>query len=331
MNHQNIDEIWRIPNNKLIDLIENRNFSNLPRKIIFYAPSFLNYRSKYFISHNDAFPSISITGSLCALNCDHCNKKVLETMISATSPEELYKICLRLKKNGAIGCLISGGCSPKGVVPLDDFIDIIAKIKKELGLVIVVHTGLVDLSIGKRLKKAGIDAALIDIIGSEETIQKVYHLDICLEEYEKSLQVFHDLDIPFIPHVLVGLDYGELKGELEALKMIEKYSPSAVIVIAFMPIRGTKMEKTIPPLPEDIVRVLLIARLLMPNTPIALGCMRPKGQERKRIDILSVKAGVNAIAFPVEEAIQEAKRLNLDISFSPVCCSQIYNDIILNH
>jgi uncharacterized radical SAM superfamily protein len=42
-----------------------------------------------------------------------------------------------------------------------------------------------------------------------------------------------------------------------------------------------------------------------------------------------VRAGVDAIAFPVEEAIRLAESINLEKSFSPLCCSQIFEDIRL--
>ena len=319
-----------MPKKELIDLIDSGAISNSTGRIRFYAPSFIHYKNRYFRSPHEAFPSISITGSLCALKCKHCNGRVLDTMVPSMTPEGLFDVCVKLKKNGAIGCLISGGCLPDGSVPVDKFIDSIAEIKRELGLTVVVHTGVIDLPTAKRLKAAGVDAALIDIIGSDETIREIYHLDVTVSDYEQSLQAFHESGIPFVPHVLVGLHYGKLKGELEALKMIAKYSPSAVITIAFMPIRGTSMENVNPPEPEDIARILASARLLLPETPIVLGCMRPKGEPRKKIDLLAVKAGVDAIAFPVEEAIQLAESLNLDISFSSLCCSQIFEDIKTN-
>ena len=319
-----------MPKKELIDLIDSGAISNSTGRIRFYAPSFIHYKNRYFRSPHEAFPSISITGSLCALKCKHCNGRVLDTMVPSMTPEGLFDVCVKLKKNGAIGCLISGGCLPDGSVPVDKFIDSIGEIKRELGLTVVVHTGVIDLPTAKRLKAAGVDAALIDIIGSDETIREIYHLDVTVSDYEQSLQAFHESGIPFVPHVLVGLHYGKLKGELEALKMIAKYSPSAVITIAFMPIRGTSMENVNPPEPEDIARILASARLLLPETPIVLGCMRPKGEPRKKIDLLAVKAGVDAIAFPVEEAIQLAESLNLDISFSSLCCSQIFEDIKTN-
>jgi uncharacterized radical SAM superfamily protein len=320
------DTVWRMPKNELVLLIEGGQLPNRTRKIRFYAPSFIYYKTNYFCSSPTAFPSISITGSSCALRCQHCNGKVLDTMLPALTPKELFGLCEKLKADGAVGCLISGGCLPDGSVPIYEFVDAIAEVKEKLGLTVVTHTGVIDFSTARRLKEAGVDAALIDIIGSNETIQEVYHLDVSVEDFDRSLRAFHEAGIPFVPHVLVGLHYGKLRGELEALKMISKYLPSAVIVIAFMPIRGTPMEKVNPPKPEDIVRVLASARLLMPKTPLVLGCMRPKGEPRKGTDMLAVGAGVDAIAFPSEEAIRLAESMKLEMSFSSLCCSQIFVD-----
>ena len=321
------EEIWHISGKELVSMIEKGLFLNKKGKIRFYAPSFINYKTNYLRSSPAFFPSISITGSSCALNCRHCDGKVLNTMFPAPSPKELFELCRELKEKGAIGCLISGGCLPDGSVPLDEFVDAISKVKKELGLTIVAHTGVIELSTAEKLKRAGVDAVLLDIIGSDQTIREVYRLEISVEDYDRSLKALHKSGIPFVPHLLVGLHYGKLKGELQALKMISNHSPSAIIMIAFMPIHGTSMEKVNPPNPEDIAKVLVTARLMMPKIPIALGCMRPKGKHRTRTDILAVKAGVNAIAFPDEEAIRLAESLGLEISFSPICCSQIFKDL----
>ncbi len=306
-------------------MISARNISweNLGKQIRFYAPSFAYYKTRYFRSSPTTFPTISVTGSSCALKCKHCGGKVLETMLSATTPEKLIDICGDLRSKGCIGCLISGGCLPDGSVPLDRFTHAIAKIKRDLGLKVLVHTGIVDTSTAKGLKKAGVAAALIDVIGSDETIQEIYQLNARINDYDRSLRALHESGIPIVPHVLVGLHYGKLKGELQALKMISKYSPSAVIIIAFMPIRGTPMEKVPPPAPKEIVNVLTTARLMLPKTPLALGCMRPKGEHRIETDILAVRAGVNAIAFPVVEAIQLAESIGLKIAFSSLCCSEV--------
>lgn len=296
-------------------------------RIYFYAPSFIKYESVYFSSSPSTFPSISITGSFCSLKCGHCQGKILGTMIPALTPSELFKVCRRLKDRGCKGCLISGGCLPDGSVPLGRFINAIAKVKKELGLKVFVHTGLINLDMAMGLREAGVDAALIDIIGSEDTIKDVYHLNAKVKDYEDSLKALHRSKVPTVPHVLVGLHYGKIRGEFKALEIISKYSPAAVIIIALMPFKGTVMEDVEPPKPKEIAKVLIAARVMMPSKPLVLGCARPLGEHKVKTDLLAVRAGVNAIAFPSEEAVELAESMGLKTSFSNLCCSQVYEDI----
>jgi uncharacterized radical SAM superfamily protein len=248
-------------------------------------------------------------------------------MYPANTPEKLFNLCLQLKRDGASGCLVSGGCLPNGSVPVENFVDAIEKVKRELGLTVFVHTGIIDFDTAKKLRKAGVDATLIDVIGSDETIREIYNLNISVKDYEDSLNALHDSGIIFVPHVIVGLHYGKLKGELHALQMISRYKPSALVIIAFMPIHGTKMAGIEPPEPIDMARVITAARLKFPKIPLVLGCMRPKGKHRNKTDILAIEAGVDAIAFPAEEAIKFAENQGYKIVFSSFCCSQIYRDV----
>jgi uncharacterized radical SAM superfamily protein len=312
---------------RILDRAQSVGRRNFGAKIRFYAPSFAYYKTDYYCSSPAAFPSISITGSACSLGCKHCGGIVLKTMYPARSPDRLLSLCRDLKSKGAVGCLISGGCLPNGTLPIGKFLGAMAQIKQELGLTLMVHTGIIGDNVAGQLKEAGVDAALIDIIGSDETINEIYNLNVSVADYEKSLQALQAAGIPTVPHVLVGLHYGKLKGELNALKIIAEYDPAAVIIIAFMPIRGTAMENVTPPPPTIIGKVLAIARLMMPATPLVLGCMRPQGAHRVETDELAVKAGVNAIAFPAEEAIRLAESIGYDISFSSYCCSQIFEDL----
>jgi len=309
---------------ELLELSRNLSLKNFGKKINFYVPSFIDYKAYPFISRPNVFPSISITGKFCALDCKHCNGKILQTMIPVSTAEELVDVCKDLKVKGCLGCLISGGCLGNGSVPIDKFATAIAKIKQDLGLMVVVHTGIVDRSTAIKLKKAGVDAALMDIIGSNETIHEICQIEKTVEDYEQSIKALKESQIPFIPHIVVGLHYGKLKGEFKAIETISKYDPASVVIIAFMPMAGTQMEKTEPPTPKDIAGVLISTRLALPNTPIVLGCVRPLGEHRIKTDEFAIKAGINGIAFPSEETISLARELDLEISSHPICCSQIY-------
>jgi len=321
------EAIWNMNEREISHVLDEGLFLSKAKKIRFYAPSFMYYQTSHYCSSPTDFPTISVTGRGCALKCKHCGGIVLDTMYPAAEPGELFELCARIQSKGALGCLISGGCLPDGSVPLEKFIDVIAQVKRKLGLTVLVHTGIINLTTAKALREAGVNAVLIDILGSGETIKEVYKLNVTVNDYADSLKALHESGIAFVPHVIVGLHYGKLKGELHALRMIAEHQPSALVMIAFMPIRGTEMENVRPPKPLDIAKTTAIARLMFPRTPLVLGCMRPKGKHRSETDVLAIKAGVDAVAFPTEEAIKFAGDNGYESIFSPMCCSQIYVDI----
>jgi len=318
------EAVWRMADEDLSNLLREETFAFGSRKITFFAPSFMYYKTAYSCSSATDFPTVSVTGSYCALNCAHCGGTVLKTMYPATTPEKLLETCRKLKLRGALGCLISGGCLPNGSVPLASFIDAIERVKQDTGLMVVVHTGLIDFETAKALRESGVDTALIDVIGSDDTIREVYRMNATVQDYARSLDALNEAKLDFVPHVIVGLDHGRLSGELYALKMVSQHRPSALVIIAFMPIRGTQMQNVEPPKPLDIARVILTARLMFKRRPVVLGCMRPKGNHRKETDLLAIRAGVDAVAFPAEEAIDYATKNGYAVSFSSSCCSQVY-------
>ena len=321
------NQVWTATDQDLVDLLDSEVLISKPRKIRFYAPSFTYYKTAAFCSSSTEFPTISVTGNGCALNCKHCGGKVLETMHPADSPDKLFALCSKLRAEGAKGVLVSGGCLPDGSVPLQKFASTLAKIKHDLGLTVFVHTGIIDTNTAAQLKAACVDATLIDVIGSDETIREIYNLNTTAKQYEDSLKALSEAGIDFVPHVIVGLHHGDLKGEFDALNMIKPYKPSAIVIISFMPIRGTQMEKTPPPTPKNIARTIATARVMFPNVPLVLGCMRPKGKHRTETDIFALKAGVDGIAFPSQEAISYAQTNHYSVKFSAFCCAQIYRDL----
>jgi uncharacterized radical SAM superfamily protein len=325
------ETIWQANEEELLKLLNAGVLSPKPKKIHFYAPSFMYYKTRHYCSSPTSFSTVSVTGKGCALNCKHCGGKVLKTMQPAKKPEKLFELGAKLKQYGALGCLVSGGCLPDGSVPLKQFIPTLEKIKQELGLTVFVHTGIIDFATAEALKRAGVDAALIDIIGADETIKQIYNLKVTVEDHVNSLKALHDAHLNFVPHIIVGLHNGELKGEFHALRIIRAHNPSGLVVIAFTPLRGTCMAEVKPPSPLNIARVAATARLMFPETPLALGCMRPRGKHRAETDVLALKAGVNAIAFPSEEAISYAENQGYEASFSSYCCAQIFTDASLSN
>lgn len=322
-----VDAIWRQTDAEVLATLNSGILKPAGNKIRFYAPSFTYYRSNHYCGASKEFPTVSVTGNSCLLNCRHCGGKVLETMHPAATPAELYGLAVRLKSAGAKGLLVSGGCLPDGSVPLGDFTATLARLKRELGLTVFVHTGIVNSETAMALKSAGIDAALIDIIGSDSTIKQTLNLGFTVKDYAESLRALTQAGLAVVPHVIVGLDNGELGGEAQALRLIaENAAPKAVVIIGFMPIRGTQMANVLPPSPLTIGRVAAATRATFPSTPLALGCMRPKGTHRTETDVFALKAGVDAIAFPSDAAVEYAKSRGCRVEFSSYCCAQLCFD-----
>ncbi|MGB9756479.1 MAG: hypothetical protein ACPLVJ_01695, partial [Candidatus Bathyarchaeales archaeon] len=77
------ETVWKMGEKQLVNLLDANLLSSKNKRIHFYAPSFMYYKTSYYCSSPMAFPTISITGKGCALQCKHCGGKVLETMHSA--------------------------------------------------------------------------------------------------------------------------------------------------------------------------------------------------------------------------------------------------------
>jgi uncharacterized radical SAM superfamily protein len=204
-----------------------------------------------------------------------------------------------------------------------EFIPTIKRAKDELGIDIVVHTGIVYPETAKALGEAGIDGAMLDIIGSDETLRQIYHLDKSVDIFDDSMSYLEDYGVPYMPHIIAGLHYGELIGEANAIKMIAKHEPNSVVVVAFMPLDRTPMQDITPASPMDIARVILATRLAIPEKPLILGCARPLGEHRRITDKLAIDAGVNGIAYPSDEGYEYAEEKGFTLSFADQCCSLI--------
>jgi hypothetical protein len=61
--------------------------------------------------------------------------------------------------------------------------------------------------------------------------------------------------------------------------------------------------------------------MLLADTDLRLGCMRPHGTYRQRVDKLAVRAGLNGIANPTHAAEDAAADRGLQIVWGDECCA----------
>lgn len=296
--------------------------ANFPDQMTFHAPGLKRYRTSEYAEHNEAeFVSISITGTACALRCEHCQMHVLKGMEDLTHFDgSLFDLCANLSRAGARGVLISGGSDTRGRVPLLKHIPDLVRARRELGLTIRIHPGLPDEPTCAALAEVDIDGAMVDIIGHQDTIRDVYHLDSTPEDYEAVLERLERHGVPMVPHIIMGLHFGRMLGEWQALEMIARHPPKAMVLVILMPLNGTPMATVTPPSLAEIGAFFETARKALPATPVMLGCARPLGLMKQDIDRLAVDAGLNGIAYPSDGTVAYARQHGLAPKFINACC-----------
>ncbi len=293
-------------------------------RVRLFVPSFKRYEtSEYSARCACSFVAVSVTGSSCQLGCDHCRGRMLESMWPAPTPERLWELATRLAPKGLQGLLVSGGSGKDGRVPLAAFTRVMGRIRGELGLDVVVHTGLVDEALARGLEEAKVSAAMLDVIGDEETIRGVYHLDARPADIERALDILETAGVPTAPHVVVGLDHGVIRQERAALEMLSGHSPSAVVLVVITPLAGTPMQGARPPDVSQVAHLMGEARELLSRTPLLLGCARPPGPYRAHTDMLALRSGFDGIAFPADGTVALAEQMGIATEFHEKCCCTI--------
>lgn len=291
--------------------------------IRFHVPSFKAYRSSEIASCGVArWPAVSITGGDCALNCDHCRAQILAPMIPAPTPEDLWQVVNREIARGARGMLLTGGSNRRNEVEYGPYLAVLRRIKDTFpAFRIALHTALTDAARARALRDAGIDVAMMDVIGAQDTLTQVYHLKRPVADFEASLAALMASGLRVVPHIVLGLHYGRLLGEWQALEMVARHRPHALVLVAAMPFYAPPTRPFVTPNPEEVGRFFLDARRALPDTPILLGCARPPGRARVRIDAYAVLAGLDAIAHPAEGVVELARRLGRETRIVGGCCS----------
>ena len=299
--------------------------------IHFYTPTFKTYGSTELPSCGKAaWPAVSITGGRCKLQCDHCKARVLEPMIAATTPEALWRRVGTLVEQGARGMLLTGGSNHRDEVEYGPFYPVLRRLKDEFPTFrVALHTALVDHDTARCMEQAGVDVAMMDVIGAQETVTQVYHLKRPVRDFESTLEALVATRMRVVPHIVLGLHYGRLLGEWRALEMVRAHRPDALVLVVVMPQYASPKRPFAVPDSAAVGRFFMDARSALPGLPLLLGCARPPGVAKVQIDTYAVLAGLNGMAHPSEGTVELAARLGRRIFVTPVCCSMAVGEELM--
>ncbi len=254
--------------------------------------------------------SVSVTGNECAMNCAHCCGIYLRGMSS-------LKKALSSSRGEKSSYLVSGGSNELGRVPLMEHWAELKKLANRGKL--NLHTGLVTEEEARRLAEIA-SVVSFDFVGDNDTISAVYNRSFTVDDYLESYRYLQKYT-RVVPHICIGLDRGRIRGEYRALHLLKQEKVEAISMIIFRPTTGTAFSDCSPPRPEDVGRFMAETRIMFPETPLYLGCMRPGGGYRELVDVYAINAGLNKIVLPAPAARRLALDKGLNIVLSEECCS----------
>lgn len=253
--------------------------------------------------------SISVTGTACALRCAHCGGHYLSQMV----PLEEYAAAPRPCKS----CLISGGCTVEGRVPVLGSLERLKELKGSARY--NFHVGLVSEEEIIALAPLA-DGVSFDFVGAESTIRNSLHLNKKVADYVTTFRLLRKYCHNVVPHILIGLEAGKLVGERKALDLLAAEGVEKIVFIVLIPTKGTEYESVKPPDLDEVLAFLQEARAKLPGAQLLLGCMRPGGAYRRRLDVEAVELGIDGIVQPVKEAVELARSKGYLIRESSECC-----------
>ncbi len=240
-------------------------------------------------------------------------------MVDVSVKGELVKFGMDLWDRGGSGILVSGGCDPDGRVPFsDDILKQISELKRETGLTINVHVGLVGRQEAEAIHRTDVDVVSFDVIGDDSTIKEVLHLDRKVVDYISSYEALVDADLKVTPHILGGIHFGEIKGEMRAIDICSTFKPRSTVLIILIPTPGTPME-LIDPL--SLENALSIGRYMRERISgkIYLGCMRPKGMVEVETSLLDI--GLDGIVLPLKKTYGHIRKKGWETVEYDHCCA----------
>ena len=308
---------------ELVAEFERRAQYGEPRPIRFSTPTFKEYESSELNGcKTNSFPAFSITAAACGLNCDHCQKKILEPMIPATNPEMLdQKVRHLIDSQELSGFLLSGGSNKRNEINYGRYLPVVEQLKSDYPqLRIAVHSALMKEQQAKNMESAGVDTVMMDVIGAQETIQQVYKLDRPVADFEETLAALCCTSMEVTPHIVIGLHYGRILGEANALDIVSRYPVTALVFVVIMPFYA-RHGVFVTPETTEVGKIFGEARERLPDKQVLLGCARPPGMHKRVTDAYAIMAGLDGIAFPADGAVSVAHTIGRPFEQAHSCCS----------
>ncbi len=242
---------------------------------------------------------LSIKTGGCPENCSYCPQSAhYDTGVKAEKLMPVTEVLASAKQAKSAGatrfCMGAAWREVRDGAQFDSVLEMVKGVKA-MGLEACCTLGMLTPSQAKRLKDAGLDAYNHNLDTSPEHYQQI----ISTRTYEDRLKTMEAVRAAGI-----SLCSGGIIGMGESLddraKMLQQLAnqpahPESVPINALVPVDGTPLEKQAAVDPTELVRMIAVARILMPSAMVRLSAGRKSLSAEAQL--LCMAAGANSIFF----------------------------------
>ncbi len=241
---------------------------------------------------------LSIKTGRCSEDCRYCAQSVrYETGLQAESMLDLTQVLAKAKQAKATGstrfCMGAAWRHPK-TRDMPQLMEMVQAVKA-LGMETCMTLGMLDQQQAEMLAEAGLDYYNHNL----DTSEAFYHQVITTHTYQERLNTLshvREAGIKVCAGGILGLGESVRDRALLLMQLANLPEPPESIPInQLVRVKGTPLETAVPLETFDLIRMIAVARIMMPSSMIRLSAGREKLSETDQA--LCFMAGANSIFY----------------------------------
>jgi biotin synthase len=242
---------------------------------------------------------LSVKTGGCPEDCKYCTQSShYETSVGPEKMldvDEVLAAARRAKDNGSTRFCMGAAWREVKDGPAFDRVLAMVRGVKGLGLEACVTLGMVTEAQARKLKEAGLDAYNHNL----DTSRQHYRSIISTRTYDDRLRTLENVRAAGVTVCSGGIiGMGEsIDDRCDMLRTLANLDPQpeSVPINALVPMEGTPLGKLPPVDPLDLVRMIAVARILMPKARVRLSAGRT--ELSREAQLLAMYAGANSIFY----------------------------------
>ncbi|MEC9375252.1 MAG: biotin synthase BioB [Pseudomonadota bacterium] len=241
---------------------------------------------------------LSLKTGGCSEDCSYCPQSIHHSTDIKSQPlmriEQVVKNAEAAKEKGATRFCMGAAWRSPNTKQLDQIIDIVSAVKN-LGMETCATLGMLKPEQAEKLKTAGLDYYNHNL----DTSANYYKHIITTRTYQNrldTLQAVQESGLKVCCGGIIGMGENEIDriGLLQTLATLPEH-PASVPINQLVKVEGTKIDDKAPFDPIDFVRIIALARILMPCSYVRLSAGREAMNESTQA--LCFLAGANSIFY----------------------------------